>query len=172
MRDMLANAWLIIRESQRHGGAGWLDYDRVFRQQAALDASMRWNTLDPSIQASTLVSHAPSHTLVCGLCREPDHMASQCALAYLQPLKSPASHADPTARVLCARMSARRPESQAGVCISWNTGRCTFPGQCRFRHICATCHQPHMAQDCSVLSSYSEGRPQGGGAHQETRRTQ
>ena len=100
----------IIRESQRHGGTGWLDY---FRQQAALDASMRWNTLDPSIQASTLVGHAPSHTVVCGLCREPDHVASQCALAYLQPPKSPASQADPTVMVLSARMSARWLESQA-----------------------------------------------------------
>ena len=61
MRDMLAYApHLIIRESQRHGGAGWLDYDRVFQQQAALDASMRWNTLGPSIQASTLVGHTPT----------------------------------------------------------------------------------------------------------------
>ena len=133
---------------------------------------MRWNTLDPSVQASTLVGHAPSHAVVCGLCREPNHIASHCALAYQQPPKSPALQADPTVRVQSARMSARRPESQAGVCISWNTGRCTFPGQCRFRHVCPTCHQPYMARDCSVLSPYSEGRPQGGGVRQETRRTQ
>ena len=49
VRDMVAYVRLIIRESQRHGGADWLDYDRVFRQQVALDVSMRWNTLDPSI---------------------------------------------------------------------------------------------------------------------------
>ena len=76
VRDMLAYA----RHNKRVTEACWLDYDRVFRQQAALDASMRWITLDPSIQASTLVGHAPSHTMVCGLCREPDHVASQCAL--------------------------------------------------------------------------------------------
>ena len=38
---MLAYARLMVREAQRHGGLGWLDYDRVFRQQAALDPSLR-----------------------------------------------------------------------------------------------------------------------------------
>ena len=37
VRDMLAYARLLDREAQRHGGSGWLDYDRVFRQQAALE---------------------------------------------------------------------------------------------------------------------------------------
>ena len=31
-RSMLAYAHLIIMEAQRHGGSGWLDYDRVFRR--------------------------------------------------------------------------------------------------------------------------------------------
>ena len=31
-RYQLAYAWLIIREVLRHGGVGWLDYDRAFRQ--------------------------------------------------------------------------------------------------------------------------------------------
>ena len=88
-REMLAYARLVIRESQRHGGNGWLEYDRVFRQQAALDHTMRWNTLHPGIQAETLVGHAPTHRLFCTLCREPDHTADQCALAYLQAFTAP-----------------------------------------------------------------------------------
>ena len=51
-RDQLAYARLIIREALRHGGAGWLDYDRAFRQQAAADPSLRWNTLLPGLLAS------------------------------------------------------------------------------------------------------------------------
>ena len=47
-------ARLVIREAQLHGGQGWLAYDRVFRQQAALDPSFQWNVLHPAIQASTL----------------------------------------------------------------------------------------------------------------------
>ena len=41
IREMLAYARLLIREAQRHGGRGWLDYDRVFRQQAAIDRTLR-----------------------------------------------------------------------------------------------------------------------------------
>ncbi len=31
-RDRLAYAILLIRKSLRHGGSGWLEYDRLFRQ--------------------------------------------------------------------------------------------------------------------------------------------
>lgn len=69
-RDMLAYARLIIREAQRHGGMGWLDYDRIFRQQAA---AIRWNTLHPAIQGSTMVGQAPRPNTFCTLCHEVDH---------------------------------------------------------------------------------------------------
>lgn len=36
-RDMLAYGQLIVWEAQRHGGGGWLDYDRVFRQHREPD---------------------------------------------------------------------------------------------------------------------------------------
>ena len=55
-RERLAYAILIIREAMRHGGMGWLDYDRLFRQQAALDPSLEWNTVHPSLQATTILS--------------------------------------------------------------------------------------------------------------------
>ena len=64
------------------------------------------NEVEHLFQASTVVGYAPSHTVVCGLCQEPDYVVSQCAIAYLQPPRSPASQAHPTARVLSARMSA------------------------------------------------------------------
>jgi len=34
-RDMLTYARLLIREAQCHGGSGWLEYDKWFRQQQA-----------------------------------------------------------------------------------------------------------------------------------------
>ena len=36
-RDLMTYGRLILREAQRHGGMGWLEYDRVFRQQAAVE---------------------------------------------------------------------------------------------------------------------------------------
>ena len=43
-RDRLTYAVLLTREAMRHGGQGWLDYDRLFRQQAAINPSLPWNT--------------------------------------------------------------------------------------------------------------------------------
>lgn len=42
----------------------------------------------------------------------------------------------------------RHAESLFSICISWKEGRCVYPSTCIFRHICATCHQRHMANDC------------------------
>ena len=154
IRDMLAYARLFIREAQRHGGSGFLDYDRVFRQQVAIDPSLKWNILDPGIQAATLVGRTSTPVSFCLLCREPDHKADNCALAYLQPpgLQSPAL-AQP---VVGARTAVRRRlESVANICVTWNRGRCRF-NPCKFRHVCATCQQPHMAKDCVATSSDSE----------------
>lgn len=85
-RGQLAYARLIIREALLHGGSGWLDYDRAFKQQAAADPTLRWNTLLPGLQASTVIGQAPSQaTAFCTLCREVDHTRTQCVLSYLQP---------------------------------------------------------------------------------------
>ena len=91
-RDQLAYARLIIKEAQRHGGLGWLDYDRAFRQQAEADRAIRWNTLLPGLQASTILGRPAisgqrggPYTRFCTLCREVDHNRVQCALACLEP---------------------------------------------------------------------------------------
>ena len=39
-RDQLMYARLIIQEALRHGGSGWLDYDRVFCQQVSVNPSL------------------------------------------------------------------------------------------------------------------------------------
>ena len=151
-RDRLEYARMIIREAQRHGGQGWLQYDRVFRQQAALDTSLRWNALQPAIQASTLFSPGPAPTSVnnsvssggvfCSLCRGVDHSDVSCALAYLQPpVTMPASYQPPP------RPSKKHPSVAAhSLCISWNRGRCVYPGSCTYRHVCSVCFRAHPAR--------------------------
>ncbi len=42
--------------------SGWLEYDREFRQQATADPSIRWNSLNSSVMAATVLM-APSATL-------------------------------------------------------------------------------------------------------------
>ena len=43
-RNLLTYGRLVVREAQRHSGPGWLEYDRIFRQHAALSASTAWHT--------------------------------------------------------------------------------------------------------------------------------
>ena len=45
--DMLAYSRLLIREALRHGGSGWMEYDRVFRKQLSINPCLVWNTLEP-----------------------------------------------------------------------------------------------------------------------------
>lgn len=155
-RDQLAYARLIIREALRHGGAGWLDYDRAFRQQAAVDSSLRWNTLLPGLQASTMLGYGTGQgALFCTLCREVDHTRAQCALLCLHP-RTPTNLAATTRR------------KSDNICTSWNRGSCIFPGNCQYRHVCATCQLPHRAKDCLKTpegSTYKQQRgplPQSG----------
>ena len=153
-RDQLAYARSIIREALRHGGQGWMDYDRAFRQQVAADSSIPWNTLLPGLQAATILRHGRGHgATFCTLCRGVDHTRSQCALGYLQPpsmgTTSPAS---------TTITGAKR-----NICMSWNKGACIFPANCSYRHVCATCQQLHKAKDCPQTpetSPYKLQRPQ------------
>ena len=122
----------------------WVDYVQVFRQQAAIDHTIQWNTLHPGIQAATLVGQGPGTSIFCTQCREPDHTADHCALTYLRQPTLAGTPNNPASTRPRPR-PGRHPESLLGICVSWNKGRCVYPGTCTFRHVCVTCHQNHMA---------------------------
>ena len=153
---------LVIREAQRHSGPGWLEYDRIFRQHAALSPSTVWHEVNPSLHASTVLSYRTGLGQVCKICHEPDHTAEICAMQVLQPTPPATSVApqpvlprpQPTSRLGVSPSAAGpmrrpvRPETLERICVSWNKGRCSFPS-CNFRHICATCKKRgHRAKDC------------------------
>ena len=155
-RDLLTYGRLVVREAQCHSGPGWSEYDKIFRQHAALDPSVKWNELNPSLHASTVLTYRSGPSQCCGLCYEPDHNATQCAMLALQPQPpslpqayrrqppgqpSPTQQGGPIRRPVC-------PETLERICVSWNRGRCSYPS-CNFRHICATCkRRGHKAKEC------------------------
>ena len=84
-RDRITYALLLVREAMRHGGQGWLDYDRLFRQQAAINPGLQWNVIHPQLQATTILGQRQvSQGSFCTLCQECDHNTSQCAISQLQ----------------------------------------------------------------------------------------
>lgn len=144
-RDMLAYARLLVREALRHGGTGWLEYDRVFRRQIAVNPLLSWNTIEPGLQAATIISQGPSLGMFCTLCRECDHNAGQCALAPLQQQTATPQRTPPI--VTTNNSPKQRPETLLRICVAWNKGTCKR-SSCTFRHICATCQLSHKARDC------------------------
>ena len=158
--NLLTYGRLVVREAQRHSGPGWLEYDRIFRQHAALSPSTVWNELNPSLHASTILSYRAGPGQVCSICHEPDHLAVTCAMQALQPHYDPTVMQTPALRPLpglslgssaSAAGPMRRPvcqETLERICVSWNCGHCTFPA-CKLRHVCATCKQRgDRAKDC------------------------
>lgn len=80
-RQMLAYAQLIIREALWHRRVGWAEYNSVFCRQVSINASLPWNTLEPSLQVATILCHRSSEGTFCSLCQEYDHSSHKCTLA-------------------------------------------------------------------------------------------
>ena len=91
--------------------------DRIFRQQAAIDHNIKWNSIHPSIQAATLVQNSGTLDSFCTLCHEVDHSAKSCAMNFLQV---PVSQQ----MLLLGRPTKFQMRWQASasdnICMSWN----------------------------------------------------
>lgn len=128
-----------------HMPPGWLYYNQAFQQQAAMDPLLHWNTINPGLQAATILDQSPSQGFFCTQCRGVDHHYSpQCAHSLLY---HPAG-------------KAYTRNSPAYMHI-WNKSDCTLPGQCTFSHVYVTCQLAHKAWDCSktpITSWHRQGR--------------
>ena len=80
LRQLLAYQTLIVRESRRCGGKGWLAYDAMFRQQVAGNDQADWSKLNSSLYAVSFLAQA-SGARSCTLCMEADHAEEECVLA-------------------------------------------------------------------------------------------
>ncbi len=83
-RQLVTYTCLVLQLAQKHGCAGWLDYDQPFRAQAASSPGLAWNAINQSLMASAVLSSTSVGTL-CHLCQEVDHQAADCVLAALDP---------------------------------------------------------------------------------------
>ncbi len=95
VRDMLAAyGRIVLNLAQKHGGSGWLEYDQAFRQQVSAEPSIKWNSLNPSLMAATvLVAPSTAPGTFCPHCQEVDHHPSDCALVSVDSsLEKPRPH--------------------------------------------------------------------------------
>ena len=116
------------------------DYDRLFRQQAALEPSIPWNTIHTPLLASTVLGQRPSSAgLCCNICQGFDHNQAHSALAFLATARA-AGHSRPSYyKVVIGCLLVLEFRS---VCLP--------PFMCPRRHVCATCSNVHhQARDCA-----------------------
>ena len=160
---MLMYLRLIIRESQKFNGMGWLTYDSLFRQNNAGRGS-RWNVLDPSLHTDHIVQGG-LRVIPCRICSGVDHSPEECAVAPLVPEVRPT-------RPRTNRVENRTatPFSQTRICLSWNRGQCRFPGSCFFRHVCLTCEGKHKQKECEAGRQGFRGPPRMGQKYEVQRK--
>ena len=150
--DMLGYMRLILRKARKYGGNGWLTYDMVFRRNHE-GTSEPWNYIDSSLHAAYIGGQGLHPLTPCRHCNEVDHSSADCAIApTMAPVKTSSPHEHN--RPVPPRIMTRRPPfapsfpGSKRLCISWNRGRCLFPGACTYQHLCASCHANHPAKDC------------------------
>ena len=155
IKDLLAYQRLIVREAKQ-GNKGWISYDRIFRQNAAANPALHWDSLDPSLHSSFCIGNEPPPT-VCSHCNELDHCSDECALAKPSPQDK-----DKPGKQSFRQPGPSRPSgikcSTPRICLSWNSGQCVLPGMCEYMHIhvCHTCHETdHRARDCDLTPADS-----------------
>ena len=78
---MCAYTCLVIQEARKHGGDGWIAYNKLFRQYAAANPDLPWATLDGSIHAATFLASRTGIGTHCRLCADSHHLTHECALA-------------------------------------------------------------------------------------------
>ena len=154
-RVRLTYAFLIIREAQRHGGQGWLAYDRIFSPAGStgpftpVERFISGNSGLHTFLDSPYTSQGPSvrASTFCSPCHEVDHTTASCALGYL--------HCPNSAPTLQPTRPGRKRLAVAAhsLCISWNQGRCLYPSSYSFGNVCFQCFQHHPVVDCLSMNS-------------------
>ena len=161
VKQLLAYQTLIIREARRLGGRGWLAYDSMFRQQAAVSQSTDWSKLNSTLYAVTFLAQQGGKVRSCVYCLESDHVEEDCSLAPKQ--QSLGGKRENVYNTPANRDQAAAPPSrQRQVCFAWNEGRCQYP-YCRFRHVCIRCQGDHRVTQCRQQSVQSHRGSGGSG---------
>ena len=127
-QQIYAYQTMIVREARRCGEKGWLAYDQMFRQQAAVRTT-DWSKLNNSLYVTTLLQQQNGRGQTCVHCMESDHVSHECSLAPVWPGSLPSQSRSDFSADNDERGSKGR---NSKVCYSWNNGRCAIGPYCRF----------------------------------------
>ena len=126
--DLSKYKLLIIQTARHFSGSAWLEYDLVFRKDAAASGLSDWSRMNLDLYNFHLRSPA---------------MASP---PLLQSSSSTVSAPLPAA--------SHDTSLVPPFCHSWNDGQCHWPfGRCKYRHCCSNCEGEHTQINCPFPNS-------------------
>ena len=136
--------YMIVRASQDFGGTSWVNYNTVFRKQAAATGVTAWSRVNGTLH---YICFNGSHRQVhhCELCLAATHRTEDCGLGDLE--QEGLSHLwtlEAMVQSLSLRQIASHPQASqpirpsGQVCRVWNRQECHF-WQCWHTHVCSNC---------------------------------
>ena len=129
-RQIIAYMQIVIDLARKHPGPGWLSYHALFRQQMNAGGSSRWNELNTSLMATTVLStQGGENGKFCQSCMATDHVQADCSLLLLDSNLANARQVSGPTRNQPRRpfQSAPYPSQRAPVgepCQQFNRGIC------------------------------------------------
>ena len=99
---------------------------RVFRQQAALDNTLQWNTLHPGIQASTLMGKVSGSTFLLPVQGNRPHSSPVCFGIFPEPCKPATFYHDRTISAVTATSQEVPQVVSRHLCVL-EQGKMQFP---------------------------------------------
>ena len=136
-----ANIWAylrrIVRCARTFGGNGWVDYDRLYRRQAAATRSLSRAIEDQNLYNEAFCGRAKP-VARCKVCLSEHHGYVACPGAPHLLLGQPEA---PSSR-----------HNGHEICRRFNQERC-FTASCKFRHACSNCSGNHPATTCGSCRS-------------------
>ncbi len=146
--ELMAYQAIIAKASQTYRWPSWVVYDQSFRQEMAGTKNQSWARVDPSLYSVCFFGQNASADNWCGTCQSLDHSSTAC------PIKQSRKRAWPGGS---GTVGQRTPRSE--VCLKYNkfNGDCKFGRECRFRHACSKCGDPHPASRCKAGDKRQRG---------------
>lgn len=143
---------LIAQAAAKFTTGAWLQYDKAFRRMAAREASVRWDSVEPSLWSICFTNQSRP---TCYNCHDVGHVATQCPKRR-QPFRTGSVGGNGSQTEGAGSGDARtvtvatNTQHRRAACGDYNKGTCNrVPGTCKFAHVCTRCGGSHPVHSCN-----------------------
>ena len=149
--ELMAYQSIIAKASSRYKWPSWVIYDSSFQQEMSGITGASWAKVDPSIYSLCVTGQASAAENWCPNCHTVEHTQQTCPIGPRKRQRTSTWSSTP--------QSAGKSSE---VCRRYNrfAGDCKFGRDCRYKHACSACGDPHPISKCKASSkSQAEGHP-------------